>query len=742
MATVRDSNGTRPVWLVGAAFGGNDDQSDRFINEGVWENGYQDRYLEEVKSICVGDRLAIKATYTKKHDLPFNTRGNSVSVMAIKAVGRVTDNLGDGRRLTVDWTPVEPKREWYFSTYQRTVTRVNPQEDDYKSKSLIDFVFERKDQDIDKFRNLPEWRDKFGDIPQSESRTNWTSFFTEFADRLLTYRNDRQALLGAIYTLPEERVRYLTDRFADGTSGRLTDICPFTTMGIFNRRVKWKNRVEIANELAELLGMEGQSLQKIDGIPTLDPRSSWFFPFKKERADDHIEALWQVFADALQYADDVSEQNRASLIDSFDKAVARPYVGRQLTSGLFWIRPQTFVSLDGHTTRFMRQRWGMDVPEGKPSGATYLSLCEELQRMIADESVPVHSLVELSVDAWHAPPEDTADTVPDQTGDTVPQDTAEAASTAPVDGKGSQYPDTEQPYSIEDIVEDGCFLERTKLEATLKQWRVKKNLILQGPPGTGKTWLAKRLGFALMGSRSPNRMRPLQFHPNLSYEDFVRGWRPSDGSDIRLSLEDGPFLRTVEQANNDPKQTYVVVIEEINRGNPAQIFGEMLTLLEADKRTPDEALALSYPRHPNERLHIPENLYVVGTMNVADRSLALVDIALRRRFAFVDLEPIFGHTWRSWVSKQTGLDGEFLKDIERRLTTLNQTISEDDLLGPQYQIGHSYVTPNSQSDVPDPVEWFKQVVDTEIVPLLNEYWFDATRKARSAREDLLKGLGS
>ena len=235
---------------------------------------------------------------------------------------------------------------------------------------------------------------------------------------------------------------------------------------------------------------------------------------------------------------------------------------------------------------------------------------------------------------------------------------------------------------MENIVEEGCFLEQDRLETILERWRVKKNLILQGPPGTGKTWLAKKLAFALIGSRSPRRVRPLQFHPNLSYEDFVRGWRPSGNRKRPLKLVNGPFLTAVEDAENDRARDLVVVIEEINRGNPAQIFGEMLTLLEADKRTPDEALALSYPRCSDERVHIPGNLYVVGTMNVADRSLALVDLALRRRFAFINLEPVFGDRWRSWVSEQSGLDEEFLDDIERRLTRLNRTISDDDLLGP------------------------------------------------------------
>ena len=133
-----------------------------------------------------------------------------------------------------------------------------------------------------------------------------------------------------------------------------------------------------------------------------------------------------------------------------------------------------------------------------------------------------------------------------------------------------------ESYSTENILDDGCFLEREELERLIDRLRIKKNLILQGPPGTGKTWLAKRLAYALMGQRDPQRLRAVQFHPNLSYEDFVRGWRPS--GDGKLSLIDGAFLEVVEDASN-MSLPYVVVIEEINRGNPAQIFGECLHCL-------------------------------------------------------------------------------------------------------------------------------------------------------------------
>jgi len=271
----------------------------------------------------------------------------------------------------------------------------------------------------------------------------------------------------------------------------------------------------------------------------------------------------------------------------------------------------------------------------------------------------------------------------------------------------------------------------------LERLRTKKNIILQGPPGTGKTWLAKRLAYALMGQRSDSKVRPVQFHPNLSYEDFVRGLRPN--SDGRLSLEDGPFMEMVNAASKETA-IHVIVIEEINRGNPAQILGEMLTLLEVDKRTPNEALELCYRRFEGERIYIPDNLYVIGTMNIADRSLALVDLALRRRFAFIDLEPRLGQVWIDWVRNQCGINIDVLKEIEKRVMSLNEEISADTSLGRQFRIGHSYVTPPFGIRIEDGREWFKQVVETEIVPLLNEYWFDALDKARKASQRLTEGF--
>ena len=249
--------------------------------------------------------------------------------------------------------------------------------------------------------------------------------------------------------------------------------------------------------------------------------------------------------------------------------------------------------------------------------------------------------------------------------------------------------------------------------------------------------MAKRLAYALIGERDDKRVRSFQFHPNMSYEDFVRGYRPN--SEGKLDLVDGPFLEMIDDAKANPACKYVMVIEEINRGNPAQIFGEMLTLLEADKRNEDEALRLVYQREGENPVFIPENLYVIGTMNVADRSLALVDFALRRRFAFVNLEPTLNERWLDWVHQRSGIDPSFLSDIRGKLDSLNETIATDRDLGPQFRIGHSFVMPTYY--IGDTArEWLKQVVETEIGPLLDEYWFDAPDSAQEAKDNLLSDI--
>jgi len=731
------TNAQRSYWFVGASYGRTEDQTPRFLSEGIWENGYDDKYLDLVRSMQPGDRIAIKSSYTRKHNLPFDNRGNTVSVMAIKAIGTVTENLNDGKRVRVSWGKQEPPREWYFYTHRGTIWRLMPGMADWGADGLIAFTFDNKPQDINRWRNEPYWRERFGDGPVRQ-RFLWTEFYEAVAEKLLDFRADRKPLIEGIHQIATKvaGLSYLQDKFVDGTTGPLQDICPFTAMGTFNRSMTDSNRKVIAAEIAKLLGVSVPVPDTFDGIPVLNNQRSWFFSYAEKRGEGDIEALWRVFAAAAEFVGSDLPENRTELAHAYDAATKVWGVAWNLSTGLYWAHPWDFPTLDSQSRHYVAKRLSIPVPttgQQKPADADgFLKLIDDLKARFTEDGYPVHSFPELSLASWlFKDPTDQAKPVLDD------------ASPDELDDAEDQQPDAVQnarilvPYSVADVLTDGCFLSRVEVERLLNTLQTKKNLILQGPPGTGKTWIAKRLAFALIGEKDESKIRAVQFHQNLSYEDFVRGWRPT--GDGKLALADGVFMEAIHAALKSPSSNFVVVIEEINRGNPAQIFGELLTLLEAGKRTPSEALELCYPDADGKRrpVHVPENLYVIGTMNIADRSLALVDLAFRRRFAFATLEPKLGDSWRGWVIQQCGIDPELAKGIEQRLSSLNQKIEQD--LGTQFRIGHSYVTPPQRLEPGSTRDWFVQVANTEIGPLLEEYWFDSPKTAKDALEKLIAG---
>ena len=294
-----------------------------------------------------------------------------------------------------------------------------------------------------------------------------------------------------------------------------------------------------------------------------------------------------------------------------------------------------------------------------------------------------------------------------------------------------------QPYSIEDLIASGVFLTEAELKQILERLHSKKAMILQGPPGVGKTFIAQKLAYALMGEVDNERLEMVQFHQSYSYDDFVRGYRPLAGKAGSFGLQNGVFYDFCQKAINDPDREYVFIIDEINRGNLSQIFGELLMLIEADKRGPDFALPLIYRNENEPHFFVPPNLYLIGLMNLADRSLAMVDYALRRRFVFVTLKPQYeSELFRKWLLERA-MGADLVQLIIERMTELNRQIKEDPLLGENYEIGHSFLLPRGDSFAGLDRNWYEAVVRTEIVPLLKEYWFDNPKTAEEAEKRLL-----
>ena len=277
---------------------------------------------------------------------------------------------------------------------------------------------------------------------------------------------------------------------------------------------------------------------------------------------------------------------------------------------------------------------------------------------------------------------------------------------------------------------DEVYMGEERYDAIAGLLRTKKNIIMQGAPGVGKTYAAKRLAYSMMGVKDASRVMLIQFHQSYSYEDFIEGYRPSGAG---FELVKGAFYSFCKKAADDEENAYFFIIDEINRGNLSKIFGELFMLIESDKRGPKNKLQLLYSR---ELFYVPRNVHIIGMMNTADRSLAMLDYALRRRFAFVELRPAFdSEGFRAYCA---GLGNPRFEALVCEVESLNRAIAEDESLGEGFCIGHSYFCNMEADSCTDAA--LASIVDYELIPMLKEYWFDEPGKVREWSDRLHRSL--
>ena len=809
----------------------------------------------------------------------------------------------------------------------------------------------------------------------------WTKLYAELATSLLQFKTNRKALVDLLQDVFSEvgmKFPYVED------DAPVEDIDPFTVMGSFNRGITNDNRVAILSGLKSRLALKEDVPDVFDGIPVLNNLKAWFFAGKNDRASDDIQNLWDMFDVALSYADEPNSEKRGRFIAQYDKVTKQKIIRWNLTMGMYWCRPNTYINLDDRNRKFILQKDNLPsyfstvfagIDKTLPDGSKYLFMCEQCANAIKNGNFGYDDLPRLSYMAWKSTQESSGkksnaeflkwfnpviealkelggSAKPKEVRDQIAKDlnlsekeitetrgktktnkfanevafarnylayegiidksqrgvwvlTDKGMSCAMTDqmasdiflkwvevlknnredddkeeledpktrfwmyaaGENSKYLDdfnasgimaigwdelgnlleyadrsemitalqdkndpgksykndslatwqfaremkpgdvvyvkrgqtklvgrgivqsdyiyddsrkeyksirkvdwtnngewdhpgkavlktltditdytdyvidlekifsdengetVEAPvtqtltkYTEEDFLND-VFMSREDYESLSRLLLKKKNVILQGAPGVGKTYAAKRLAYSIMQVKDPERVMMVQFHQSYSYEDFIMGYRPT--KDGGFDLVPGPFYEFCRKAKDDTENEYFFIIDEINRGNMSKIFGELLMLIETDKR--GETLRLLYK---NELFSVPANVHIIGMMNTADRSLAIIDYALRRRFAFYELQPAFD-TDSFNVMHDIASNAKYDALIEE-VSKLNQEIKDDDSLGSGFVVGHSYFCVTEKISDED----VAAIVEYELLPLIREYWFDEPSKIATWTERL------
>lgn len=424
----------------------------------------------------------------------------------------------------------------------------------------------------------------------------WVEFYQELADNLVKYKENRTELIEKIKRVYEKINWVLPTLEKDG---KVFDIDPFTVFGLFNKGLKDKNRTKILKGIKEEFGIKADVPYKFDGIPVLNNMMSTFYCFKDEREEKDMDNLWDFFISAIEYEKDPSLDRKSRFIECYDKVIKQKGVRWNITMGLFWIRPYSYINLDSTNREFLCKKNGefssfsktMNGLKKIPDGSEYLGICKMIAKRIEEQKVEYKNFIELSYDAWLISEEEKKKNKKLETGN----------SDTEVCEEISEYED--------DYVYDrGSFLNEVYMnpedyDTIVGLIKRKKNIILQGAPGVGKTFAAKRIAYSMMQEKDENRIKMVQFHQSYSYEDFIMGYRPNESG---FELKRGPFYNFCKRAREDIKNDYFFIIDEINRGNISKIFGELFMLIESDKR--GEKIQLIYS---DEEFCVPQ-MYILS----------------------------------------------------------------------------------------------------------------------------------
>ena len=539
----------------------------------------------------------------------------------------------------------------------------------------------------------------------------WAKFYIEFANKLLEFKNNRKELIEKI------KLVFNSNKIEIPNIINEEDIDPFTIFGLFNKGLS-ERRTKILKGIANIFEINSKTPEEFYCVPVYRNFNSNFYnPLQNEKND--IEALWNIFEASINYADNNTNENREAFIKYYN--LAKDIKGNKwkLTMGLCWIRPFNYISLDPYDIELIIKynlipaeylKYIKKSDNSIPNAEEYLIICNIMIENIKNNNYKFNNFFELSDYALYIV--------------CVTRNKNKEGNTMNIENNFNKY--DKNKFLQEVYITEK---EYDKLKNLILD---KKNIILQGSAGVGKSYAAKRLAYSIIGEKDNERVKMIQFHQSYSYEDFIIGYRPKNETD-GFELKEGVFYKFCKEAEMDENKEnkYFLIIDEINRGNISKIFGELFMLIENDKRGEEYALELVYK--DDEKFFVPENLYIIGLMNTADRSLAMLDYALRRRFIFIDIEPAFNKPQFKNDLENKNIDKDLINKIIEKFTKLNETIKSDKTLGKGYTIGHSYFCNRKNLNKED----YEDIINYEIAPTLREYWFDNEDKAKKEIKELL-----